>query len=35
VIYGTEIWVVTGTPKAIAAGKASHTGRFFKAHLRG
>ena len=27
--------VVTGTPEAIAACKASHTGRFLKAHLRG
>jgi excinuclease ABC subunit A len=25
--------VVTGTPEAIAACKASHTGRFLKAHL--
>ncbi|HEY6393455.1 MAG TPA: excinuclease ABC subunit UvrA [Bryobacteraceae bacterium] len=27
--------VVTGTPEDIAACKASHTGRFLKAHLRG
>jgi excinuclease ABC subunit A len=26
--------VVTGTPEAVAACKASHTGRFLKAHLR-
>jgi excinuclease ABC subunit A len=31
---GGEI-VATGTPEAIAACKASHTGRFLKAHLRG
>jgi excinuclease ABC subunit A len=30
---GGEV-VVTGTPEAIAACKASHTGRFLKAHLR-
>ena len=30
---GGEI-VVTGTPEEIAACKASHTGRFLKAHLR-
>jgi excinuclease ABC subunit A len=27
--------VVTGTPEEIAACKASHTGRFLKAHMRG
>ena len=27
--------VVTGTPEDVAACKASHTGRFLKAHLRG
>jgi hypothetical protein len=27
--------VVTGTPEKIAACKASHTGRFLKAHLSG
>src|SRR6187399_1174123 len=27
--------VVTGTPEKVAACKASHTGRFLKAHLRG
>ena len=27
--------VVTGTPEEVAACKASHTGRFLKAHLRG
>lgn len=27
--------VVTGTPEAVAACKASHTGRFLKAHLKG
>jgi len=27
--------VVTGTPEQVAACKASHTGRFLKAHLRG
>jgi excinuclease ABC subunit A len=27
--------VVSGTPEDIAACKASHTGRFLKAHLRG
>lgn len=27
--------VVTGTPEDIAACKASHTGRFLKARLRG
>jgi excinuclease UvrABC ATPase subunit len=26
--------VATGTPEQIAACKASHTGRFLKAHLR-
>ena len=26
--------VVTGTPEQVAACKASHTGRFLKAHLR-
>jgi excinuclease ABC subunit A len=31
---GGEV-VVTGTPEAVAACKASHTGRFLKAHLRG
>jgi excinuclease ABC subunit A len=31
---GGEV-VVTGTPEDIAACKASHTGRFLKAHLRG
>ena len=31
---GGEV-VATGTPEAIAASKASHTGRFLKAHLRG
>jgi excinuclease ABC subunit A len=31
---GGEV-VVTGTPEVIAACKASHTGRFLKAHLRG
>jgi excinuclease ABC subunit A len=31
---GGEV-VVTGTPEQIAACKASHTGRFLKAHLRG
>jgi len=30
---GGEV-VVTGTPEAIAACKASHTGRFLKAHIR-
>jgi excinuclease ABC subunit A len=30
---GGEV-VVTGTPEAVAACKASHTGRFLKAHLR-
>jgi excinuclease ABC subunit A len=30
---GGEV-VATGTPEAIAASKASHTGRFLKAHLR-
>ena len=30
---GGEV-VITGTPEAIAACKASHTGRFLKAHLR-
>jgi excinuclease ABC subunit A len=30
---GGEV-VATGTPEAIAACKASHTGRFLKAHLR-
>jgi excinuclease ABC subunit A len=27
--------VVTGTPEDVARCKASHTGRFLKAHLRG
>ena len=27
--------VVTGTPEVVAACKASHTGRFLKAHMRG
>jgi excinuclease ABC subunit A len=27
--------VVTGTPEQVAACKASHTGRFLKAHMRG
>ncbi len=27
--------VVTGTPEEVARCKASHTGRFLKAHLRG
>jgi excinuclease ABC subunit A len=27
--------IVTGTPEDVAACKASHTGRFLKAHLRG
>ncbi len=31
---GGEV-VVTGTPEDVAACKASHTGRFLKAHLRG
>ena len=31
---GGEV-VVTGTPEEVAACKASHTGRFLKAHLRG
>jgi len=31
---GGEV-VVTGTPEQVAACKASHTGRFLKAHLRG
>ncbi len=31
---GGEV-VVTGTPEAVAACTASHTGRFLKAHLRG
>jgi excinuclease ABC subunit A len=31
---GGEI-VVTGTPEEVAACKASHTGRFLKAHMRG
>ena len=31
---GGEV-VATGTPEAIAACKASHTGRFLRAHLRG
>jgi excinuclease ABC subunit A len=31
---GGEV-VATGTPESIAACKASHTGRFLKAHLRG
>jgi excinuclease ABC subunit A len=31
---GGEV-VATGTPEAIAACKASHTGRFLKPHLRG
>ncbi len=31
---GGEV-VATGTPEAIVACKASHTGRFLKAHLRG
>jgi excinuclease UvrABC ATPase subunit len=26
--------VVTGTPEQVAACKASHTGRFLRAHLR-
>jgi len=30
---GGEV-VATGTPEAIAACKASHAGRFLKAHLR-
>ena len=30
---GGEV-VATGTPEQIAACKASHTGRFLKAHLR-
>ena len=33
-IAGGEV-VVTGTPENVAACKASHTGRFLKAHLRG
>jgi excinuclease ABC subunit A len=31
---GGEV-VATGTPEDIAASKASYTGRFLKAHLRG
>jgi len=31
---GGEV-VVTRTPEDVAACKASHTGRFLKAHLRG
>jgi excinuclease ABC subunit A len=31
---GGEV-VVTGTPEQVAACKASHTGRFLKAHMRG
>ncbi|MEX1128609.1 MAG: hypothetical protein WEB50_08600 [Vicinamibacterales bacterium] len=30
---GGEV-VVTGTPEAVAACRASHTGRFLKKHLR-